>query len=559
LTVEREIATTLIKNNKEHTTLSNRIKTRAPRGSVPGTFEVIIDAEQLQAVEHDAANYPGGKAFALVKPRSEAEIVAVLQRYAKILPIGAQSSVTGGATPNGEVLLSLARQDRILESGSEYVRVQAGLSLRTLREVLALEDKYYPPVPSYDGATVGGVIATNAAGPATFKYGATRSWVQALTVVLVSGAVLDIERGQCNAHQDGYFEIDEGTRLLRFPIPSYKMPQVPKCSAGYYAAPHMDLIDLFIGSEGTLGVITEATLRVVAPRPEICVALVPCLNEAQALVLTRTLRELSLTTRQTHDHRGLDVSAIEYMDARSVKILREDGSDKRNHITLKPDAQTLLLIQLELGPEWVERAYDDLAQALEPDAPDVPLVQFVRILEQSGRLEETELVMAHDWGRIEQVYALREAVPNGVNTRVLHGKQKQHASITKMAADVIVPFDHLETMIQIFRKGFEADGLDYAIWGHASDGNMHPNLLPRSLNDVLLAQQVILEGGRAVIALGGCPLAEHGVGRNPTKQALLTDLYGDSGLRQMYAVKRGLDPEWKLAPGNLFGSLREIG
>ena len=255
-------------------------------------------------------------------------------------------------------------------------------------------------MPSYDGATVSGVIATNAAGPATCKYGATRSWIQALTVILVSGEVLDLERGLCIAHPDGYFEIDEGARLYRQPIPSHKMSQVPKCSAGYYAKPHMDLTDLFIGSEGTLGVITEATLRVVSPRPEICVALVPCLHEAQALGLTRSLREVSLKPRQMRDQRGLDVSAIEYMDSRSVEILREDGIDRRNTITLGPDAQTLLLIQLELSPEWAARAYDDLAQALEPDAPDIPLVQFVRILEQSGRLEQTELAMPGDWGHV---------------------------------------------------------------------------------------------------------------------------------------------------------------
>jgi D-lactate dehydrogenase (cytochrome) len=540
------------RKNKDRRTLTHRIKTRAPRGNVPDTIEIITDRDQLEAVEHDASNYPGGKALALAKPQNEAEVAAILQRYAKILPVGAQSSVTGGATPNGEVVLSLARQDRILKSGSEYIRAQAGLSLRTLRETLALEDKYYPPVPSYDGATVGGVIATNAAGPATFKYGSTRLWVQALTVVLVSGEVLDLERGQCIAHPDGYFEIDDGTRLYRFPIPSYKLPRVSKCSAGYYAAPHMDLIDLFIGSEGTLGVITEATLHVVTPRPAICVALLPCLNEAQALALTRSLREVSLKTRQTRDQRGLDVSAIEYMDARSVEILREDGNDRRNAVTLGPDARTLLLIQLELRPEWAARAYDDLAQALEPVAPDVPLVQFVRILEQSGRLEETELVMPGDWARIEQMYALREAVPYGVNARVLRAKQNQHPSITKMAADMIVPFDHLGTMMQIFRAGFEAYGLDYAIWGHASDGNMHPNLLPRSFEDIRLAQRVIMKGGKAVISLGGCPLAEHGVGRNPTKKTLLKDLYGESGLQQMLAVKNALDPEGKLAPGNLF-------
>ena len=540
------------KENCEYKTLTHRIKTRAPRGIVPDTLEIITDRDQLEAVEHDAANYPGGKALALAKPQNEAEVSAILQRYTRILPIGAQSSVTGGASPNSEVVLSLARQDRILESGSEYIRAQAGLSLRTLRETLALEDKYYPPVPSYDGATVGGVIATNAAGPATFKYGATRSWVQALTVVLASGAVLDLERGQCIAHHDGYFEVDEETRLYRLPVPTYKMPLVSKCSAGYYAKPGMDLIDLFIGSEGTLGVITEATWRVVSPRPEICVALVPCLNEAQAFALTQSLREISLKTRQTHDQRGLEVSAIEYMDARSVEILRADGSDRRNAIRLEPDARTLLLVQFELSPEWAARAYDDLAQALEPDAPDVPLVQFVRIVEQSGRLEQTELVMPGDWGRIEQMYALREAVPYGVNARVLQAKQNLHPSITKMAADMIVPFDRLGIMMQIFREGFESYGLDYAIWGHVSDGNMHPNLLPRSLDDIHHAQRVILEAGQAVIALGGCPLAEHGVGRNPTKKALLKDLYGESGLQQMLAIKNVLDPEGKLAPGNLF-------
>ncbi len=530
------------------------VKTRAPRKDVPEAtnLEVLTDADQLEAVAHDAANYPGGQALALVRPNSEAEIAATVQRYAKILPIGVQSSLTGGATPQGEVVLSLARLNQILERGSKHVRVQPGLSLRELRETLAPEDKYCPFGPSFDGASIGGIIATNAAGPATFKYGAIRSWVQAITVVLATGEVLDLERGQCIAHPDGYFEIDGAAGLRRLPIPTYTLPQVAKCSAGYYAAPHMDLIDLFIGSEGTLGVISEATLNVVSPGPEICLALVPCLNEAQALAITRTLRETSHKTWQNGDPRGLDVSAIEYIDARSLEILREDGSDKRNSIALDPHIQALLLVQIELRSEWIARVYDDLAQAFEPEAPDVPIVRFARILEEHGRLEETELVMPQEQGRIEQIYALREAVPSGVNARVLRRKREQNLAITKVAADMIVPFEHLGPMMGIFRQGFEAYGLDYAIWGHVSDGNMHPNLLPRSLEDVRLAQQVVLEAGRAVIGLGGCPLAEHGVGRNPIKQRLLRELYGEEGLKQMYAVKQVLDPEWKLAPGNLF-------
>jgi D-lactate dehydrogenase (cytochrome) len=314
----------------------------------------------------------------------------------------------------------------------------------------------------------------------------------------------------------------------------------------------MDLIDLFIGSEGTLGVITEATLRVVTPKPAICVALVPCETEVQALALTGMLRDISLQTRQTDDPLGLNISAIEYIDARSLELLRTDTREKRNNVIVAANVQSLLLIQIELLPEWIDRAYDDIAQALDADAPDVPLVRFVRTLEACGRLEDTELIMPQEQQRLEQAYALREAVPIGVNAHVRRRQNEIHPAITKMAADMIVPFEHLATMMQIFRTGFASHGLDYAIWGHISDGNMHPNLLPQSLADVQTARNVILECGRAVIALGGSPLAEHGVGRNPIKQILLKELYGEQGMQQMYAVKQALDPHWKLAPGNFF-------
>jgi D-lactate dehydrogenase (cytochrome) len=117
---------------------------------------------------------------------------------------------------------------------------------------------------------------------------------------------------------------------------------------------------------------------------------------------------------------------------------------------------------------------------------------------------------------------------------------------------MIVPFEHMAEMMDIYRAGFESRGLDYAIWGHISDGNVHPNVIPASFEDVVTGKDAILEFGREVARLGGCPLAEHGVGRNPVKQALLRQLYGDVGIEEMRAVKRALDPRWKLAPGVIF-------
>lgn len=529
-----------------------RAVTRSPRGSLLPDPEMIVEQERLESILYDAAYYPGGHASLLVLPRNEAELANIVRSYPRILPIGVQSSLTGGATPMGEVVVGLSRLADLLEIGRDTVRVQAGLPLSVLQERLAGDGRYYPPVPSYDGATVGGTIATNAAGPATFKYGSTRAWVQALTVVLASGEVLDLERGQCLAHPDGYFEIEGASGVLRVPLPTYRMPGVPKSSAGYYAAPGMDLLDLFIGSEGTLGVVTEATLRVVAPAPALCLALIPCTGEAQALEITQKLRALSRETHRTHNVHGLDVRAIEYLDARSLQIVREDGSDRRNGFTFRPDVRALLLVHLELPAEYIERAYDDLAQALEAEAPDVPLVRLARLLDTFNVLGETELVMPAEHSRAVQVYALREAVPAGVNARVAQARREQNEAITKVAADMIVPFEHLPAMLQLFRERFERAGLDYAIWGHISDGNMHPNLIPHALADIQAARQLVLECGRVVTSMGGSPLAEHGVGRNLVKKELLRQLYGEEGYNQMYAVKQVLDPGRKLAPGNLF-------
>jgi D-lactate dehydrogenase (cytochrome) len=107
-------------------------------------------------------------------------------------------------------------------------------------------------------------------------------------------------------------------------------------------------------------------------------------------------------------------------------------------------------------------------------------------------------------------------------------------------------------MMAIYREGFGRRGLDFAIWGHISDGNVHPNVIPRSYDDVAAGREAILEFGREVVRLGGSPLAEHGVGRSALKQQLLRQLYGEAGVEEMRAIKRAIDPEWKMAPGVIF-------
>jgi D-lactate dehydrogenase (cytochrome) len=531
---------------------AHRIRARRPRGE-PRPPATVTDPEVLEGFLEDAAHHPGGSASALILPETEAEVAAALRTHGRVLPIGAQSSLTGGATPAGDALLSFVRFSRIHATGSSRVRVEAGVPIQALEDALAERGRWYPPVPTFTGAFVGGTVSTNAAGAATFKYGTTRAWVEGLTVVLASGDVLDLVRGDVVAADDGRFEIDTAAGIVAVPIPTYRMPDVPKCSAGYFAAPGMDLVDLFVGAEGTLGAITEVTLRVLDRIPDRCFALVTVESEAQGLRLVTALRTASQETWRARDPRGIDVCAIEHLDRRAIEVLVEDGQDRRHGVRFPGDTAMALVVQIELAaPTTAERAYAEIGGALDPGAPDTPLARLARLLAAHGALERTELALPGDARRRDQLLAIREAVPVAVNRRVAVAQREIDPSLSKTAADVIVPFDRFAEMMALTRDAFERRGLDYAVWGHISDGNVHPNLLPRASGDKAAAYEAILEIGRAAIALGGCPLAEHGVGRSPIKQALLRELYGRHGIDEMRRVKRALDPEWKLGAGVVF-------
>lgn len=510
--------------------MRHRVTARAaPRAPVP---PIEHDPDLLQSFVSDAAHVPGGVAAGVVFPADAAEVSAILSSAAHVLPIGAQSSLTGGATPRGDVVLSTRRLADIGEPLDGSVRAGAGVPISQLQQALGARGLYYPPAPTYDGALVGGTIATNAAGAATFKYGTTRQWVAALTVVLADGSVLDLTRGDVTASDDGYFEVERpagNVSLVR--IPTYQMPSVPKLSAGYYAAAGMDLVDLFIGSEGTLGVITDATLRVI-PRPALCVALIQCGSEAQALDVTGALRHAAEAAWRGES--PLDVSAIEYIDANSLAVL-DDVAFERARFARPPDAATVLLVQIELGGEHE------------------PALTVLHDVLGACRVTADPIVALPGDGRgAARLIELRESVPAAVNARVAAAKARVHPQIQKTAGDLIVPFARLDRSLELYRTAFERRGLNYAIWGHASDGNLHPNVIPGSLDDVEKGREALREMARGVTAMGGAPLAEHGVGRNALKQSFLIDLYGERGIEEMRAVKRALDPEGKLAAGVLF-------
>ena len=508
---------------------------------------IETNSELVERFLHDAARYPGGHAEGVARPRTVDEIAAIFGEVAAhkgppfwhVLSVGAQSSLTGGATPFGDIVLSTERLAALAIEG-ERVRAGAGVSLQAIQDALAPAGRWLPPVPTYLGATAGGAVATCAAGAATFKYGTIRPWVDGLTVVLADGRILQLERGQQVA-----------SSLVS--LPALRMPDVPKCSAGYFIAPGMDLVDLFIGSEGTLGVIVEVVFRTSAKPAARCHALVPVASEEAGIRLVGDFRDAAQQTWRSQDALGIDVAAIEHIDARSIAVVREDGVDRKLDITLPSGAGIVLLIELELPQaKKDDELWRELETARDADADDSPLRRFCALLDHHGALEDAEIALPGNQARAAAFAELREAVPAGVNRRVALAQQQIDPNIYKTAADMIVPFDRFGEMMRVCRQLFVDRGLDLAVWGHISDGNVHPNVIPRSADDVKKGQEAILALGDAVIAMGGSPLAEHGVGRNPIKQELLRRLYGSEGIDAMRALKLSLDPHAVLAPGVVF-------
>jgi D-lactate dehydrogenase (cytochrome) len=535
---------------------------------------VLTDPDVVAGVLEDASHLPGGHAAGLVRPENEAEVAAALadatRRGQPVLAIGAQSSLTGGAVPVGDLVISTARLDAIGPASAgtaPTVRAGAGVRLDRLLAELAARDLYYPPVPTYQLACLGGTVATNAAGSATFKYGPTRPWVRALRVLTVEGWLLSVVRGEHRVAAGDDFEIElpDGA-VRRVTAPTYRPPAVKKCSMGYHAADELDLIDLFIGSEGTLGVVTEIEVSLIPAPAGVLAALVLAPGEAAALELVGELREASERCRAGSLDDRLDVRAIEHMDGASLDLVRARGQAARLKVPLPADARMALYLEVELPVAAGEAAILADLDAVIARGGRVPQAvatagprQLFEILARRGLLDRLELAFPLEPGRLAAFRELRESVPMAVNETVRERQARLDPRIHKLAGDMCVPFPGFADLLAVQRRELEARGLEHVVFGHVSDGNVHPNVLARSHDEMLAGREALLAVAARVKEMGGSPLAEHGVGRNPTKQEMLARHYGPDGLARMRAVKTAMDPEGRLARGVLFPAVPAAG
>jgi D-lactate dehydrogenase (cytochrome) len=528
-----------------------------------GAPEIVRDPGIIETYLEDGSGAQPGRAAGLVRIASEAEAASFLSRTAQdgltVQIQAARSSLTGGAVPAGETIVSVERMaDRgpIEKRGDDgRVTVQPGKRLSDLQAELAPQGYYYPPIPTFKEAMIGGTTSTNAGGPASFKYGVTRDWVVGLRVLLFNGELLALERGQYVARRGEAFtiQLSDGRELV-VPVPDYRIPDLKKLSAGYYSSDPFDLVDLFVGAEGTLGLITAVTVNLVKRAPAMIAGLAFLKDPQQGLRLAGALREAALKARSEADSRGPDIRAIEWLDANCLRILRDHGDASKLRIALPEECRAAVFFEMELPEAITDTAVEGLLvdfQERHPDLPDRPLIRLFRILEEQGVLDELEFAFPEDEGRYRMLAEFRECAPTRVN-EILAERRRVDPLVGKVGGDLIVPFEALPGMLEVYESGFASRGLDFAIWGHLSDGNMHPNALPRNAAESHAAIEALHEFAAEAIKRGGAPLSEHGVGRHPLKQELLRRFLGDAAIQSMRRIKRALDPGYRFAPGVLF-------
>jgi D-lactate dehydrogenase (cytochrome) len=538
--------------------LARRISTQAPRplredgrGPVVDSRERI--AESYAAYLADESRLGPASCDRIVFARSEREVADALldaaSRGSEVTVSGARTGIVGGAVPRRGTVLSLVEMNRTLgvrrlDDGRVTVSAEPGISIADLRRsieeeraadaagaLLAAGPLTYAPDPTEDTAHLGASVATNASGARSFRYGATRAHVRRLRVVLACGEVVDVERGAC-VEEGGAFEIERlDGAVLEVPAPRYRTPPI-KNAAGYFSAPGMDLVDLFVGSEGTLGVITEVEGLLTPRPPAVLSALAFFDSDDDAVAFVLHARG---DAPGGPPPPGVEPLALEYFDSHSLEFLRARRREQGAESSIpEPPVDAAAAVHLEQAFRE-----EDLAEAYE--AWESVLSAHGSSMERTwGGMEEADLA---------RLRALRHGLPEEVNAAVARAKAV-HPEIHKIGTDLAVPGGALVEMVRAYRDGLDGTGLAYVVFGHVGDSHLHLNVMPRTPDELRAAKALALSFARRAVALGGTVSGEHGIGK--LKHELLRVQYGDDGLRQMAAVKRALDPGGILNRGVMF-------
>jgi FAD/FMN-containing dehydrogenase len=446
----------------------------------------------------DASGLRGCASEVLI-PESEAALSQILRdATASNTPVtisGSGTGVTGGRVPDGGWLVSLEKLNTVrVEKG--FAVCGAGVSLSAIQAAAAPTRQFYAPDPTENSASIGGTVSTNASGSRSFLYGDTRAHIRALRVVLASGEVLALRRGD----------------KAPFDIPVLPAPDVKKNTAGYFMRQGMEYMDLFIGADGTLGVVSEVEVTLLDIPKTLFTGVVFFDSDARTLDAVDQWRPLA----------GLRM--LEYVDAASLDVVRSRFPE------IPAEARAALIIEQDVSP----------GTGRDTDAEEAWLDR----LEASGALTEASWFAASATDR-ERFRRFRHGLAEAVNEII------RQRGLMKANSDFAVPQARSRDILHLYRDTLDREFPgQYVIFGHIGDAHVHINVLPPNKAEWERAMGLMKKFAAAAVSMGGTVSAEHGLGKR--KRDYLGLQFTPEQIATMQSVKRRLDPQWLLGRGTLF-------
>ncbi len=485
-----------------------------------------------------------GYADVLWLPDDESDVKDVLREVSEsgrtVTVSSMRTGVCGGAVPFGGDVLTVERMDRILGVGQDeqgfYIRVQPAVTVNQLNDLLrrrnysTLEelskgaresarstDLFYPVDPTELNSSICGNVSTNASGPRTFKYGSTRDWVRRVRVVLVNGDVLDLKRGDIRAEGDT-ITFDNGMVVH---VPTYDFRIGVKNATGIMSSPDLDAVDLFVGSEGIFGVITEIDVYLAPWHPLMSnIMFFPDDDSAYGFVRDLVSSEVM-------------PEFLEFLDGGSLDLIRASRARDPGAIGLPElpnGAGSAVMFDLPHDGGLIDR-YREIGRIAEA---------------YGGSLDRSWC--GHEVNDRKRLFALRHSVPQAIFDYIASLKGC-NPGMHKMGTDMAVPLRNLDLMMSSYKEVLNTYELEYVMFGHIGNGHLHVEIMLKDMGDLERAKVAYRELAVKAIELGGSPSAEHGIGK--IKTDYISMMYGEKGLDEIKKIKDVLDQDWILNRGNM--------
>lgn len=463
--------------------------------------------EMIAPYLKDASNYSSGNAEEVLIPETVDELVKFLKNDSRPITIsGAGTGLTASRIPSEGIIVSLEKFNEIGSDANGEIWVGPAATLMQLQDRLKHTDWFYPPNPTESNASIGGTLATNASGSRSLKYGVSRDFVKAVDCLLVDGRRVLLERGQKVSEP---LIMEDGSKIT-FPDITYKSPDC-KNTAGYYVRPEMDWLDLFIGSDGTLGIFVKACLKLFSKPATFLSGVLFFDKEKYCWGLTKEIKSSAFVSP----------CSLEYFDRFSLEMLRE------KYPNIPMQAKAALFFEEDVMDK---NAYDSSLEKWTEFLTD----KNVLLNDSWFAQDEKDIIFFHEF---------RHQIPILVNEKNSRDKRE------KIGTDMAVSDEHFEEMMGYYEKTLSNAGLPYVVFGHIGDNHLHINLLPDS-SQKKIASSLYEEMARKIFSLNGTVSAEHGIGKK--KKEYLFEMVGENNIEDMKRIKNIFDPQQRLGRGNIF-------